>query len=68
MRSDLFPSKSKNKKDKSRSLTLGKTLWNKNPEYEEFAVGLVAHFQKYQHLFTTPTDAPSPLPSTNREA
>jgi hypothetical protein len=68
MRLNLFASQSKNKKDKSRSLTLGKTLWNKNPEYEEFAVGLVALLQKYQHLFTTLTDAPLPLPSTNREA
>ncbi len=37
-------------------------LEGKNGEYEAFAVGLLALLQKYRHLYTTPTGAPSPPP------
>jgi len=37
-------------------------LEGKNGEYEEFAVGVLALLHKYQLLYTTPPDAPSPPP------
>jgi hypothetical protein len=37
-------------------------LEGKNGEYEAFAVGVMALLQKYQHLYTTPSGAPSPPP------
>jgi len=37
-------------------------LEGKNGEYEAFAVGVMVLLQKYRHLYTAPTGAPSPPP------
>lgn len=43
-------------------------LEGKNGEYEVFAVEVLALLQRYWHLYTTPTGAPSPPPEYNSEA
>lgn len=35
-------------------------LEGKNGEYEAFAISVLALLQSYRHLYTKPTDAPSP--------
>ncbi len=58
MQLNLFMPKSKKDKSRSRSLRQHR-LKGKNEEYE-FAAGVLDLLQKIQHLYTTPTDTPSP--------